>query len=206
MSTRLRDVRLGPFGLVAERLPDGAIYARSPHPLGQHPSRLTERLEHWAERAPERTFLARRDDEGGWRRLTYAETLEGVRRIGQALLERRLSPERPLAILSGNDLEHALLARRPSCRSSLNSTLQRPLRGGPENGIPERQAMDLDGSHRLNQIAVIGGADRKGGAKPVDLPPCLARVEAQLDDQDPKSLSKALEGLDAVPAGLPGEQ
>jgi feruloyl-CoA synthase len=47
-----------------------------------------------------------------------------VRRIGQALLERRLSPERPLAILSGNDLEHALLARRPSCRSSLNSTLQ----------------------------------------------------------------------------------
>jgi feruloyl-CoA synthase len=33
-----------------------------------------------------------------------------VRRIGQALLERGLSAERPLAILSGNDLEHALLA------------------------------------------------------------------------------------------------
>ena len=107
---RLRDVRLGPFDLVLERDPDGTIRARSPHLLGDYPARLTERLEHWAERTPERTFLAKRGPEGAWRRLTYAETLEGVRRIGQALLDRGLSAERPLAILSGNDLEHALLA------------------------------------------------------------------------------------------------
>ena len=30
-------------------------------------------------------------------------------RIGAALLERDPSPERPIAILSGNDIEHALL-------------------------------------------------------------------------------------------------
>ena len=46
---------------------------------------------------------------GGWRKLTYAETLEQVRRIGAALLQRELSPERPIAILSGNDIEHALV-------------------------------------------------------------------------------------------------
>ena len=46
---------------------------------------------------------------GGWRKLTYAETLERVRRIGAALLQRELSPERPVAILSGNDIEHALI-------------------------------------------------------------------------------------------------
>ena len=74
MSARIRDVRLGPFGLVAERRPDGMIYARSPHPLGEHPARLTERLEHWAERAPERTFLARRDDGG---RLAAADLRPG---------------------------------------------------------------------------------------------------------------------------------
>ena len=107
---RLRDVRLGPFDLVLEPYPDGTIRARSPHPLGDYPARLTERLEHWAERAPERIFLAKRGPEGAWRRLTYAETLDGARRIGQALLDRGLSAERPLAILSGNDLEHALLA------------------------------------------------------------------------------------------------
>jgi feruloyl-CoA synthase len=107
---RLREVRLGPFDLVIEHHPDGTIRARSPHPLGDYPARLTERLEHWAERAPERTFLAKRGPHGAWLRLTYAQTLEGARRLGQALLDRGLAAERPLAILSGNDLEHALLA------------------------------------------------------------------------------------------------
>ena len=37
------------------------------------------------------------------------ETLDQVRRIGAALLGADLSPERPIAILSGNDIEHALL-------------------------------------------------------------------------------------------------
>ena len=107
---RLREVRLGPFDLVLEHRPEGTIRARSPHPLGDYPARLTERLEHWAARAPERTFLAKRGPDGAWRRLSYGETLEGARRIGQALLDRGLSAESPLAILSGNDLEHALLA------------------------------------------------------------------------------------------------
>ena len=42
-------------------------------------------------------------------RITYAQTLDKVRRIGAALLTRNLSAERPIVILSGNDLEHALL-------------------------------------------------------------------------------------------------
>ena len=109
MSGALRDVRLGPFDLTLERRPDGIVHACSPHPLGDYPARLTERLEHWAEWAPERTFLAKRGPDGAWRRLSYAETLNAVRRLGQALLERGLSAERPLVILSGNDLEHALL-------------------------------------------------------------------------------------------------
>jgi feruloyl-CoA synthase len=110
LAVRVREVRLGPFDLEVEHRPDGTIRARSPHPLGNYPARLTERLEHWAEHTPARTFLAKRDVAGAWRRLTYAEALEGVRRIGQALLERGLCAKRPLAILSGNDLEHALLA------------------------------------------------------------------------------------------------
>jgi feruloyl-CoA synthase len=110
LAARVREVRLGPFDLALERRSDGTIRARSPHPLAAYPARLTERLEHWAERAPERTFLAKRSPDGAWRRLSYAETLDGMRQVGQALLERGLSAERPLAILSGNDLEHALLA------------------------------------------------------------------------------------------------
>src|ERR1700683_1027775 len=105
----LRPVLLGPPDVVVERRSDGAIVLRSPHPLPAFPQKLTERLVHWAKAAPERVFLAQRDATGAWRTLTYAQTLTTVRAVAAALLERDLSPERPIAILSGNDIEHALL-------------------------------------------------------------------------------------------------
>ena len=101
-------MRLGPRDVVSERRSDGTILLRSPHSLAPYPAKLTERLEYWAAAAPARTFLARRTP-SGWRKLGYGETLDCVRRIGAALLRRDLSAERPLVILSGNDIEHALL-------------------------------------------------------------------------------------------------
>jgi feruloyl-CoA synthase len=104
----MRAVRLGPRDVMTERRGDGTILLRSPHALAPYPAKLTERLEHWAAAAPAHTFLAQRTG-SGWRKLSYGETLEQVRRIGAALLRRDLSRERPLVILSGNDIEHALL-------------------------------------------------------------------------------------------------
>ncbi|HVV61578.1 MAG TPA: feruloyl-CoA synthase [Pseudolabrys sp.] len=106
----LRPVRLGPPDAVVERKRDGTIYIRASAKLGQYPDQLTAPLVHWAKAAPDRVFLAQRDANGAWRKLTYAEVLALVRRIAAALLKRGLSPERPIAIVSGNDIEHALLA------------------------------------------------------------------------------------------------
>jgi feruloyl-CoA synthase len=105
----LRPVKLGAPDVTVERRSDGAIILRSPHPLRPYPTNLTERLVHWAETAPDRVFIAQRDSAGGWRALTYAQTLASVRSVAAALLQRDLSPQRPIAILSGNDIEHALL-------------------------------------------------------------------------------------------------
>ncbi len=106
----IREIALGAADVKIELRADGAILLRSPHALGDYPGKLTERLAHWARDTPARRFIAQRDAAGAWRSLTYAQTWQRVRSIGQALLERRLSQERPLAILSDNDLEHALLA------------------------------------------------------------------------------------------------
>ena len=106
---RFRPVQLGPRDVIVARRADGTLLLRSPHELGPYPSRLTERLEYWAARVPNRVLFAQRDATGGWRTLTYAAALDRARRIGQALLARGLTPERPLAILSGNDIEHALI-------------------------------------------------------------------------------------------------
>ena len=101
-------MRLGPREVRVEKRDDGSVLLRSPHALGAYPQKMTERLEHWARVAPDRVFLAQRDGEG-WRTLTYAQARERARRVAQYLLRKNLSPERPLVVLSGNDLEHALL-------------------------------------------------------------------------------------------------
>jgi feruloyl-CoA synthase len=105
----LRAVKLGPADVVVERRGDGAILMRSPHALPSYPRMLTERLVHWAKAAPDRIFLAQRDAAGAWRSMSYAQTLAAVRALAAALLARGLNAERPVAILSGNDIEHALL-------------------------------------------------------------------------------------------------
>src|SRR5262249_35134621 len=62
----------------------------------------------WAARAPGRVFLAQRGPDG-WIELTYAQARDRARRVAQALIDRGLSAERPVAVLSGNDIEHALI-------------------------------------------------------------------------------------------------
>ena len=106
----MRSVRVAPANVAARHGPEGVVYLKSRHQLGAYALSLTERLEYWADRAADRPFLAQRDAAGRWRSLTYAETLGSVRRVSQALVARRLSIERPLLILSGNSIEHALLA------------------------------------------------------------------------------------------------
>jgi len=105
----LRPVRLGKLDAVLERRAGGVVYIRAAQELGRYYDTLNQPLEHWAKTAPERVFLAQRDAQGQWRKLSYAEVLADVKRIGAALLRRGLSAEKPIVVLSGNDIEHALL-------------------------------------------------------------------------------------------------
>ncbi len=106
------------FGVTRATLRDGGggvHYLRADQPLQDHPERMTDRLLHWARVHPEQTLFARRernaDGSGGeWKHISYAQALDAARRIGQGLLNRGLSAERPVLILSENSLEHALLA------------------------------------------------------------------------------------------------
>jgi feruloyl-CoA synthase len=87
----------------------GNTYLRSPQPLAPHARCVTEWLVQWSDRAPDRTFLAERSG-ASWRKLSYREAYGAVRRIGQALLDRGLGPEKPVALLSDNGVDHALLS------------------------------------------------------------------------------------------------
>ncbi len=106
----LRAISFGDPEVSVERKADGTIYLRPKKALGEYPARLTDRLHHWAKATPGCIFMAEREGGRGWRQLTYEELLVSSRHIASALLARGLSAERPVVILSGNSIDHALLA------------------------------------------------------------------------------------------------
>lgn len=100
----------GPVDVERENRSDGAVILRSRVPLGAYSRHLTDRLVEWARTRPGAPFLARRSGSGPYRIVTYGEAWRLVERLSQGLLDRGLSEARPIAILSENGIEHALLA------------------------------------------------------------------------------------------------
>ena len=110
MSAPFRPVRLASAQHAFDFRPDGTVHIRCLKPLGPYADRVTDWLLSHAAAAPARIFVAKRDGTGTWRQLTYAGALARAEALGAALLARGLSADRPLVILSGNDLDHAALA------------------------------------------------------------------------------------------------
>jgi feruloyl-CoA synthase len=104
----IRRVRLGNMAATADRRPDGTIILQSSAALGAYPRSIVDALAEWAEKTPDAMLMADRQGEG-WRKLSFAEVVERIQPLAQALLDAGLSQERPLMILSGNEIEHFLL-------------------------------------------------------------------------------------------------
>jgi len=99
-----------PRDIALERRPDHTLVLRSRLPLDPHEPHLPAYLHRWAGRAPDRTWLAqRRGPDRTWRRVSYGAARAAVDALSQALIDRGLGPGRPVMLLSGNSLEHALL-------------------------------------------------------------------------------------------------
>ena len=93
-----------------ETIANGSIILRSPRSIDSYPDSQSEWLIKWANQTPDRVFIAdRASSDGSWRKLSYKEFLDQIQSIGQALLDRNLSGERPVAILSDNGIDNALL-------------------------------------------------------------------------------------------------
>lgn len=94
-----------------ERRVDGTIVLSSNTPLRKTSATVGEWLERWAREAPDSVFIAQRDQPGTpWRKVTYRQAWDSVLSIATALLDRDLSAERPLAVLSDNAVEVLLIS------------------------------------------------------------------------------------------------
>ncbi|WP_020174088.1 feruloyl-CoA synthase [Methyloferula stellata] len=108
----VRNVELGPLDLVLEQREDGTILGHASEEEQSYSDNILQWLRYWGGAEPGHIFLAERPAPGapGWNNITYAETYEKMRSIALALLNRNVSPERPVAVLSGNSIDHALVA------------------------------------------------------------------------------------------------
>ena len=89
---------------------DGSMILRSRVPLQAYPTHIPSLLRKWAAERPQHTWLAqRRGPDGEWLRVSYAQARKTVDALTQALLGLGAGPDRPVALLSGNSIEHALL-------------------------------------------------------------------------------------------------
>ncbi|WP_372656725.1 feruloyl-CoA synthase [Hydrogenophaga sp.] len=118
-STKFRPMTFGVTRVTLKEGQPGTRYLSADQTLAPYPERLTDRLQHWATTTPDQLFMARRErlqdadgrtQLGEWREIRFDEAWQTARRIAQGLIDRGLSVDRPVVILSENSLEHALLS------------------------------------------------------------------------------------------------
>src|SRR3984957_321021 len=98
--------------IAVERRPDGSIVLQSRIPLKAYEKHIPASLAKWASLTPDRIWLAQRvGTERQWRKLSYGEAKRTVDALTQGLLNLKLEAGRPVAILSGNSIEHALMTQ-----------------------------------------------------------------------------------------------
>ena len=122
-----------PPSIAVTRKPDGTIYIRSLYPLGNMHRSIAHLLEERAGRHPERNFIGERTPLAGgklgdWRYTTYGNTNNRASSIAQSLLNRGLTAETPLMVLSGNSIAHAAMMLGANNSVSDEATASRTVR------------------------------------------------------------------------------
>ncbi len=104
----LRPVRFFSPEVQLTRQADGVLLMRAVEPLADYDHRIGDWLDHWARQAPDRVFIVEQTEDGE-RSITYREAREQALSLAEGMLAHELGPERPLAILAANSIDHALI-------------------------------------------------------------------------------------------------
>jgi len=103
-----RQITFGSPEVHCEKSSDGIFRLSSKQKLGKYDPNLARLFRSAADTQPARIFIAEREGEP-WKKITYEQARPMVDAIAAALIERGLSTERSVMVLSGNTIDHALL-------------------------------------------------------------------------------------------------
>ena len=100
---------LAPAQTEKEDRADGSFVLRSKQKLQPYARCIGDWVEHWAQSTPDSIVLAERAGDGQWRTLSWQRLRTQLGAVAQGLLNLQLPPGRPIAILSDNSIDHAVL-------------------------------------------------------------------------------------------------
>lgn len=174
---------------------DDAVLLTSTLPLEPYPPSWNDRLAHWAKVAPQRLFLSEADGTGGRRMISYGETLSAVQSIAEGLLSLGLDREKPLAILSENSIDCALI------------TLAAMWIGVPASPISPPYALKATDFSKLRGVfealkpgaLYVADGERYGAAVNAAAPPALSIISG--GTPVPGCATARLENLRAMTSG-----
>lgn len=104
------EIETQPIHIQKREMPDGTVYLKSSVELENHPYRMTNSLVKWAKIKPKTIFLGQKNSLGNWETINYEDTYQKVLSIAQWLLDKGITVDNPIVILSENSIEHGLLA------------------------------------------------------------------------------------------------
>jgi len=95
--------------IAMDRRENGEIILASREPLGDYDRQVGVWLRHWADKTPDVVAFGERVPSGEWQHISFSQLRTGADAVSQALLDRGLSEDRPVMLLSGNSIDHAIL-------------------------------------------------------------------------------------------------
>ncbi|WP_417527547.1 feruloyl-CoA synthase [Marinomonas shanghaiensis] len=110
MNGEFHPIKVVAHPISVEKREDGVQIINSQKALDDYARCWTDQLEYWADKTPDQLFVAERDAQGEWQKVTYAQAVSRVRKIAAWILTQSVSVERPIVFLCGNSLEHLMLA------------------------------------------------------------------------------------------------
>ena len=112
-SIPFRAVDYLPVRLDVEKRTDGSFILKNLNPMGEPSENALQPLKEWAQKKPDRVWLAERPEgkaqKGLWNTKTYSQAWQEVQALASQLIERGIGKDAPLMILSGNSIEHGLM-------------------------------------------------------------------------------------------------
>ena len=202
----IRDPRYAVPRYAFDHRADGGVIIRNDLPFAQTFQTTNAALDHWAKVAPAAIWLAERSGEG-WRRMSFSEAHDRIARLAGALAGLGVGPGRPLMILTGNSIDHALMtyaamriggavapvspqyAQPGADLSRLTHAIEliRPACVFTGDAAVNAQAF---GAPALAGVAVVAGANARPGDHPLDA--LLRDGEAVADRARPETIAKLL--------------